>query len=147
MKAVRMFATAIVVFAAISTQAQTKEDPKYFSDPAVYKKADVATALKAFERCLAMDNAGVQESAIAQLAMVKMVLPEVEAAEITHRLEEMATSAPAPSTRYKAYITSQVYRNPELFASERGVEYNDADALFNALAARLQNSLLTYGGH
>ena len=147
MKAVTMFAAALVLFAATTMQAQNKEVNKYFSDPSIYKSADIPTALKAFERCLATDNAGVQESAMAHLAMLKMVVPTVDADEIPHRLEELSTSAPAPSTRYKAYIASQVYRNPELFVSEQGTEYNNGDELFNALAARLQSSVLSYSGN
>jgi hypothetical protein len=147
MKAVTVVAAALVFFSATSMQGQSKENKSYFSDPTAYRNANITNALKAFESCLATDNAGVQESAMAHLAMLKMVVPAVDAGTITRRLEEMATSAPAPSTRFKAYIVSQVYSNPELFANERGTKYNDGDELFNALAARLQSSLLTYGGH
>ena len=147
MKAVTMFTAAVVMFGVIAANAQDKDVRKYFPDPSVYKKVELAPAIKAFERCLAIDNPGVQESAMAHLAMMKMMVPSVESGEITRRLEDMATSAPAPGTRYKAYIASQVFRNPELFVKERNSEYNDADELFNALAARLQNSLLTYSGN
>jgi hypothetical protein len=147
MKAVTVVAAALVFFSAASMQGQSKENNSYFSDPSVYRNANIPTALKAFESCLAMENAGVQESAMAQLAMLKMVLPAVDAGAIARRLEEIATSAPSPSTRFKAYIVSQVYSNPELFANERGTRYNDGDELFNALAARLQSSLLSYSGH
>ncbi|MBP1646682.1 MAG: hypothetical protein H6Q30_127 [Bacteroidetes bacterium] len=146
MKAVAMVAAAMVLFSASATQAQDKEYNNYFSDPAVYQRADLSRALKAFESCLATDNAGVQESAMAHLAMLKLVIPAVDAAKISSQLEELSTSAAAPGTRYKAYIASQVYKNPELFAGERGMSYGSGDELFNALAARLQTSLLSYSG-
>jgi hypothetical protein len=78
--------------------------------------------------------------------MLKLVIPAVDAAKISSQLEELSTSAAAPGTRYKAYIASQVYKNPELFAGERGMSYGSGDELFNALAARLQTSLLSYSG-
>jgi hypothetical protein len=146
MKAVATFAAAMLFLAAPATQAQDKEE-NYFSDPAIYQNANIPAALKAFEGCLTIENEGVQQSAMAQLAMLKLMIPAVDAETIVHRLEGLSTTAPTPGTRYKAYITSQVYRNPELFARERSAKYNDGEELFNALAVRLQSSLLSYGGH
>ncbi len=146
MKAVAMFAAAMVFMTAPAMQAQDKDDGKYFSEPAVYKSANIPAALKAFESCLTTENEGVQESAMAHLAMLKLVIPSVDAAEITHRLEWISTTAAAPGTRFKAYITSQVFRNPELFTKERDSNYQNGEELFNALAARLQSSLLSYRG-
>jgi hypothetical protein len=144
MKAVAMFAAAMVLFATPAMQAQDKECNKYFSDPSIYENADIPTALKAFECCLTMNNPGVQESAMAHLVMLKLMCPAVDAAKITRRLEELSTTATAPGTRFKAYIASQVYKNPEFFARERGAQYDNGDELFNALAVRLQSSLLTF---
>ncbi len=146
MKAVAMFAAAMVLMTAPAMQAQEKNDGKFFSDPDAYKTANIPVVLKAFESCLASENEGVQESAMAHLAMLKLVLPATDAAAITHRLEEMATAANEPGVRYKAYITSQVYRSPELFAGEGGETYNNGDELFTVLAGRLQSSLLSYRG-
>lgn len=146
MKAVAMFAAAMVLMSAPAMQAQDKTEGSYFPDTVVYKSANIPAALRAFEGCLTTENEGVQESAMAHLAMLKLMVPAVDAAAITHRLEALATAASAPGVRYKAYITSQVYRSPELFAAERGGKYNDGEELFHALAARLQNSLLSYRG-
>lgn len=146
MKAIAMFAAAMVLMAAPAMQAQDRPENTYFSDMALYKTANIPAALKAFESCLTTENAGVQESAMAQLAMLKLRLPAVEADRITHRLEALSTEARAADVRYKAYITSQVYRSPELFANERNGKYNDGEELFNALATRLQSSLLSYQG-
>lgn len=145
MKAVTVFA-AMVLMAAPAMQAQDKDDSKFFSDTAAYKSANIPVALKAFERCLTTENEGVQGSAMAHLAMLKLMVPAVDAAQIERRLEVLSTAASTPGVRYKAYITSQVYRSPELFANERQGKYSDGDELFNALAARLQSSLLSYGG-
>jgi hypothetical protein len=141
-----MIAAALMMFACAG-QAQTTGENSCFSNPSVYTKANIPAVLKAFETCLAMDNEGVQESAMAQLAMLKLMVPSVHAAAITERLERLALAANTPGTRFKAYITSQVYRNPEIFAKEKAAQYNDGDELFHALAARLQNSMLTYSGH
>jgi hypothetical protein len=146
MKTVATVAAMLVLMTA-SMQAQNKDDRGYFSDPAIYMNANIPAALKAFESCLSVQNEGVQESAMAHLAMLKLMVPSVEASEILHRLEGLSTTATSPGTRFKAYIASQVYQNPEIFASERAAKYNDGDELFNALAARLQSSLLSYEGH
>jgi hypothetical protein len=146
MKAISMFAAAMVLMTAPAMQAQDKNDNKFFSEPAMYASANIPAILKAFENCLATDNEGVQESAMAQLAMLKLRMPAVETAKIVRHLEDLSMTAPAPDIRFKAYITSQVYKNPELFVKERSGKYNDGEELFNALAARLQSSLLSYRG-
>ncbi len=145
MKAVTIFA-AMVFFAAPAMQAQNADYNKYFSDSSVYKTANIPAALKAFESCLTTDNTGVQESAIAHLTMLKLMLPAVEAAKISRELEMLSTSAPQPSTRFKAYIASQVYKNPELFATAKNADYSNGNELFNALASRMQSSLISYNG-
>jgi hypothetical protein len=145
MKAVTIVAAAMVLMTA-SMNAQNKNNNSYFPDPAVYMKADVQKALEAFESCLSVQNEGVQESAMAHLAMLKLKVPTVDGSRIMHRLEGISTTASAPGTRFKAYITSQVYRNPELFVVERAGKYNDGEELFTALATRLQSSLLSYSG-
>ncbi len=145
MKAVTMFA-ALVFFSASAMQAQSTDYNKYFSDSVVYKTANIPAALKAFESCLTTDNTGVQESAMAHLTMLKLMVPAVDAAKISRHLEELSTSAPQPSTRFKAYIASQVYKNPELFAAAKDAEYNNGNEFFNALASRMQSSLISYNG-
>lgn len=146
MKTLAMVAAAMVFMAAPAMQAQSTADEKYFPDPAVYKTANIPVALKAFYSCLTTNNEGVQESAMAHLTMLKLMMPSVAEEAITHRLEALSTDAPAPGTRFKAYIASQVYRTPELFANERENNYRNGEELFNALAVRLQSSLLSYGG-
>jgi hypothetical protein len=146
MKAIAMFAVTVVLVAASAGQAQENKDRSSFSDPVIYRNANIPAALRAFEGCLSIENEGVQESAMAQLAMLKLMVPTVNDETVVRRLEELSLSAPAPSTRFKAYITSQVYRSPEYFAGEQGMRYKAGDDLFNALAARLQESLLSYKG-
>ncbi len=145
MKATAMVA-ALVFMATPAMQAQNAADERYFPDPAVYQTANIPAAIKAFYGCLVTDNEGVQESAMAHLAMLKLMVPAVNAEAITHRLEVLSTSAPTPGTRFKAYIASQVYRSPELFAKEKDATYRSGEELFNALAARLQTSFLSYNG-
>ena len=148
MKAVTIVAATMVFFAApaVQAQAQDTQPGHFFSSHNSYNEAKVPQAIKAFTQCLASENAGVQESAMAHLAMLKLVRPEIDNEIVVKQLEQLSMTAPLESTRYKAYIASQLFRTPASFASARNVEYEDGDEFFGALATQLRNSLLSYRG-
>jgi hypothetical protein len=84
----------------------------------------------------------IVEGGLAQIAMLKLAQPNGEHKAVEKQLNALALDGETPTVRYKAYLTSMVFTNPNLFTGEKFGDYNNGDELFTALAQRLQKEAL-----
>ena len=91
---------------------------------------------------LRSDNHGLVESAMMQVAKVKIIFPATRFEDVKNVIDSLAVYGDTPSVRYKAYLTSAVYANPTLFAKDAYSGYQDNDEFFAAVAAQMQERVL-----
>jgi hypothetical protein len=70
-------------------------------------------------------NQGLTESAIMQVAELRILYPGSNIAETKKVIDSLLVHATAPSVRYKAYLASNVCDNPEWFAGKGNVKSED----------------------
>lgn len=131
-------ATALMATTALAQSA-------YFSSPERHHSANLDKAAQQYARCLESCNTGVVESALAHVVLMKLYVPEKEFDGVREKIGSLSVNGCNPTIRYKAYLASLVYDDPELFAQERGQSFSDPEALFNSVSNRLQVTLL--GSH
>jgi hypothetical protein len=133
MKTAAVIAIMLIGFQA---EAQTAEQA-YFGNPARYENIGRAGAGRAYLAALASGNDGVVESALAHVAMMKLVCPDAGCPDVRETVERLTRTAGTQELQYKAYLTLGILDRPELFNGlERG-RYGSADELFGAAASRL----------
>ena len=91
---------------------------------------------------LRSENEGLSESSMLQTAKIKMLYPTVNFDEMKKVTDSLIVSGKNPSVRYKAYLTSNVYDNPEWFAKRDRSNLEDDEQFFASIAAQLQERIL-----
>lgn len=84
----------------------------------------------------------VVESALRDVAAVKLAQPDLTSERVYARICELADGGATPAVRYKAAMVRLVFDFPQIFAEERGREYRNDQELFTALAQCLHRSTL-----
>ena len=139
--------TSIVILAAAlafgSTAGAIAKDntSEYFSHIRSYSVEKVDKAAKNYLVTLDMENEGVVESGLAQVAALKLALPATAFTPLKDKVADLAASGRTPTIRYKAYVTLMVFDNPAMFNEECCSNYSDGDQLFVALSKRIQETL------
>ena len=128
--------TMMILAASVYAQDGTQEQG-YFTNPAKYLGMPVAKAERSYLACLQSNNEGVVESALAQVAMMKLVLPTCESKALQEKVGQMSRKAANPEMRYKAFLTANVLEQPQVFSGIESGRYNSADELFDVVATRL----------
>ncbi len=137
MKTAATVLTSLLI-AATAVYAQVDAtDPSVFADLKHYSNVNTTKATQNYLGCLRSSNEGVIESALAQVAMMKLAVPEGNFRDLEARVAEIARASSAPELRYKAYLVATVLAQPEIFKGSAYGEYGDTDGLFGALASRL----------
>ena len=109
----------------------------YFAHPASYTHATAPKAERNYLACLSSTNEGVIESALAHVAIMKLMLPEGNYASLTSRVTELTRTAASPELRYKAFLTESVLAKPSTFVTLAKTGYTTPDEFFGAVASRL----------
>lgn len=139
--------TAGLILAAATAMGQgrqTAAERPCLSSKADYSVTRLDKARKNFIASLNSGNDGVVESAIAQVAHMRAMLPQVDLSDIEAAVDELANSGRTPVIRYKAYLAGLVFANPRMFSQEITVDYASGDEFFTAIASRLQQTLLSH---
>jgi hypothetical protein len=102
------------------------------------ERVDISYAI-----ALSEDNNGINESALAIAAMVKLDIPAENFSKIKREVDRLVTNGATPVIRYKAYLVEAVFANPAMFKEEGSRQYDDRDVLFSALAGRMTKVLLS----
>ena len=126
----------------MATTANAGENANtYFSDAATYKCINEKKVIRKYLTCLSSENEGVVESALAHVAMLKLMLPACDFKAVNAMVTEVSLKAASAETRYKAFLTKTVLEEPRMFVRINETRYNDADELFGAMASRLSQTL------
>ncbi len=91
---------------------------------------------------LRSSNQGLAESAMMQVAKIKMIAPTARFEDVKNVIDSLSVRGDTPSVRYKAYLASNVCENPTWFAKKECSGYQDNDEFFAAVAAQLQERIL-----
>lgn len=84
----------------------------------------------------------VAESALRDVAAIKLAQPDLTSGQLYDTICELADEGSTPAIRYKASMVRLVFDFPQLFAGERGREYRNDQEIFTALADRLHRTTL-----
>jgi hypothetical protein len=84
----------------------------------------------------------IVESALREVALIKLCQPDVQSPALYERVCELARDGNTPAVRYKASLVKLAFENPELFATEGKAEYRNDEEVFTAIARRLQVEVL-----
>lgn len=91
---------------------------------------------------LRSSNQGLTESAMMQVAKIKMIAPTARFEDVKNVIDSLSVYGDTPSVRYKAYLASNVCENPTWFAKKAYSWYQDNDEFFAAVATQLQERIL-----
>ncbi len=146
--------THVLLFAAglLLSSAGLANAQKSFADeakryklqekPDAYWLGKVETIKQNYGLCLETEVPGIVESALGAVAQLGLIMPETSFDGLKKGAERQSAIGSTPTIRFKAYLTSLILDNPQLFTKEREMRFDNADELFSAVTARLQKSLL-----
>lgn len=129
---------AIAVYTGVSAQSFPATDASAKSR-AYDRKADKARVN--LLAALRSENQGLTESAIMRVAEIKMLYPGNNIAEMKGIIDSLSVHANVPSTRYKAYLASNVCDSPEKFVKEGDI--TSEDEFFTSVDAELHERILS----
>lgn len=136
-------AATVATNAFSQTEVSVVKERPYFPDILTIQSADFGKLEKKYAACLASENDGVVESALAHIAMFKLMYPVKELATLKRAVEQVAARHDSKEIRYKAYLVSSLYENPKQFANEARTSYANPDELFGALASRMNQVIVS----
>ncbi len=84
----------------------------------------------------------VAESALRDVAAIKLAQPDLTSGRLYDTICELADAGSTPAIRYKATMVRLIFDYPQLFAEEQGREYMNDQEIFTALADRLHRTTL-----
>ena len=107
-----------------------------------YSKQHLENAARSYESGLKSANEGVVEASITYSTFLRVADPQLDLSDIRQELEKVAVSGRTPALRYKAYLATMVFENPQAFKSSWSVEGPDGTRFFTAVADQVSKSLL-----
>ena len=137
MKKNLMIAAIGILF--ITVQIFAQETQKRTSLPSLEKR--IESGKKNVLVALHSENDGVIESAIMFTAKLKLVDPSVEITKLQNVLEELSTTHPSATIRYKAFLASNLCNNPALYTQENLLQTNIPETFFHAVSQCLQKKI------
>ena len=123
-------------------QSQEAGEEWEFAPHVRYVQADLPRLEKAYIYALEFPLEGIVESALREVARVKVANLSWEADDLVERLDEISREGATPSIRYKASLVKAMFETPALFASEAGRDFRTPSQLYHAVARRLETDLL-----
>lgn len=143
----RVTAFLVVAFCATTASGQdfakSREGIQVFARMSSYQSADLQKLEQNFLESLNHPVNGVVESAIREVARLKLVQPLCCSGAIVERLHELTIEGKTPAIRYKAALASILFENPEMFETEGPLEFTNEEELFTAIAHRLNVQVLS----
>jgi hypothetical protein len=148
MKTLSVVAACVLLTTGITTARGQSSVPaeasiRVFASTSSYEKANLQQIERNFLGSLGHPVDGVVESAIREIARLKLAQPLCCSGAIIEKLHELSIEGRTPAIRYKAALTSILFENPTMFENERLFEYSNGEELFTAIARRLEKQFLT----
>jgi hypothetical protein len=141
-----LFAGAFMVAAVVSqagSQVTYNEEPvRIYAQLSSYQKADMQYLEKYFLGSLNFPHDAVIESAIGEIARLKVTQQTCCSEAIQEKLLELARNGNTPAVRYKATLTSILFDNPGFFAEDAMRDFDNPDQLFRSMSRRLEKEVL-----
>ena len=133
---------AVTMMAATVKAQNVASTPErsYFADAAEYQCINATKAADKYLACLSSENEGVVESALAHVAMMKVMVPACDYKALKTKVDEIVRSRASAETRYKAFLTKTVLEEPGMFDGMARGRYSDADGFFGAVASRMRDT-------
>jgi len=137
-------ALALAALFAASGRAQGKEaDEEWlYASQERYVRADLQRLERAYLSAFECPLEGVAESALREVARIKITHLAWESADLMQKLEEISREGVTPAIRYKASLVKALFETPALFALEEGKDFRTPSQLYLAVARRLEINLL-----
>jgi len=139
-----------MILAAPALKAQAMADTPQargvFPKAARFQNADMSKLQKGYMKCLATENDGVVESAIAQAVRMRLARPDAPMDELRSALAQLSQNARTPAIRYKAYLAELAFDCPTLFADARDENYASYEEFYASLTSKAQSELIGEAG-
>jgi hypothetical protein len=133
----------ILATTAYSQNSTSKNEGTYFPSASKYQCMNLQKASAQYLAALSSENAGVVESALAHVAMMKVMLPTCNFEQLELKVNEMAVTAGSMETRYKAFLVKSVFDEPKMFNRIAYARYESADQWLGAIASRIGRAVAT----
>jgi hypothetical protein len=118
---------AAVFFSGIIAEARTPS----LNSKLEYAKKNLLIGIRS-------TNQGLVESAMMQVAKVKIAYRASDFAEVKDVIDSLSVNANNPSIRYRAYLASNVCDNPTWFAKEDYAREQNVNKFYESVAEELQ---------
>ncbi len=140
-----LFAAALLAGAATAQAMPGGEDQQssYFSSPYRYASYAPTTLDRNYSACLSSEIDGVVESALAHVIKMKMAWPDQSFPRVENAVRKLSVNGRTMASRYRAQLSSMVLDNIQTFKVTNCQECESPEALFEAVAARLQETALS----
>jgi hypothetical protein len=107
-----------------------------------FNSSKMESGKKNYMMGLRSSNHGLVESAMMQVARIKMIAPTARFEDVKNVIDSLSIYGDTPSVRYKAYLASNVCENPTWFAEKAYSGYRYNEEFFAAVAVQLQERIL-----
>ncbi len=142
-KLVMGLALTMSAYAASAQAEEPRAGMRPFAAADVYRTFDIKRYEKNFAQTLSHPVPMIVESALAQVVMLKLSQPQAACTEWRNRIGILAQEGATPGVRYKAYLATMAFDQPEQFAHIPSGTYRTIDDMFMALADEVQRVAFT----
>jgi hypothetical protein len=140
MKPTVLFLAGAVMFASASTAAAQGSEAgaakKTYTVPCNWK-GDSKMLANRYRECLASDNQGVVEAALAHILWMRVAAPCVDVTPLKADVERLSIKGKPASIRLRAYLTAMVFENPEAFKTLAQSEFEGPNDLFAGVTQQM----------
>lgn len=136
-----LFLVSVPAFGQNDRHGESKDSPSYAMLTS-HGEAYMQKAVETYTELLQSDYDGIVESSIGHLAYIRIGLPDVDLDRAQARIAVLAKSGRTPVIRYKAYLATMVFANPQMFRNTTTTESTESDPFFRDIASKAQSVLL-----
>lgn len=136
---VLFLAGALMVASASTAAAQSsgeRAERKTYTVPCEWK-GDSKVIVKRYRECLASENQGVVEAALAHVIWIQVAAPCIDVAPLKADIDRLSVEGTPAPTRLRAYLASMVFENPEGFKALAKQEFQGPADLFAAVTGSM----------
>lgn len=139
-----MFAAMLLTGAAAQAMPGTMNpEDSYFSSNERYAAYEPTALDRNYSTCLNSPIDGVVESALAHVIKMKLAWPDQSFPRVESAVRKLSVNGHTMAIRYRAQLSSMVLDNVQTFKISNCTDCASPDSLFEAVAARLQQTALS----
>lgn len=138
-------------FAALPAAAQepvteNSSDASYCNHVATISRPSLEKAAKGYGLALRSDVDGVIESSITYVTVLRIAIPDMDLSSIREEIEDLSVNGCTPVIRYKAYLATMVFQDPQQFKGAVGAVSPESNQFFSSVAEQVSERLLGFRG-